>query len=128
MKPGEKINNCVIIHVDNESKKGIMCAEFPMYWNRSLNYADGANFKKAQKDLAKFNDNNFSDWRLPTQKELELIFKLKKKIKNVTSGFHMSSELDGAEKIFGTALVTGHKSSTSLKNPCYVHPVREFDI
>ena len=83
---------------------------------------------KAQKDIIKFNDNNFSDWRLPTQNELELMFKLKKKIKTFTSGFHMSCELDGDTKVFGTALDTGRQSSTTLTNECYIHPVREFDL
>jgi hypothetical protein len=128
MKPGEKINNCVIIDVNNESKKAVICSELPMYWNQSLKYADGANFKKAQKDLAKFKDNGLSGWRLPTQKELQLMFKLKKNIKTFSSGFHMSCELDGENKIFGTALDTGHQSSTSISNGCYVHPVLEVEL
>jgi len=128
MKPGEKFNNCVVIDVNKENGKGIICSEFPMYWNQSLKYAGGASYKKAQKDIIKFNDNNFSDWRLPTQNELELMFKLKKKIKTFTSGFHMSCELDGDTKVFGTALDTGRQSSTTLTNECYIHPVREFDL
>jgi hypothetical protein len=56
------------------------------------------------------------------------MFKLKKNIKTFTSGFHMSSELDGENKIFGTALDTGHQSSTSISNGCYVHPVLEIEI
>ena len=116
---GKLANGGIIVYTDEKGEHGLVC---------SNNDLGNANWNSAKQLCDNYNEGGFSDWRLPTTDELQLIYLLlhKRKIGGFASSIFWSSTEFNKSSAWLQDFDNGLQDNYSTDNGCNVRAVRAF--
>lgn len=80
----------------------------------------------AQRKCASYRVGGFTQWRLPTQDELSLLYLNRKHLGGYTSNIYWSSTEEGKDIAWGQNFTNGSKGKFDKQSDCYVRAVHAF--
>ena len=109
----------IIVYTDEKGEHGLVC---------SISDLGNANWNDAKEQCEVYNEGGFSDWRLPTKDELQLIYLLlhKRKIGGFASSIFWSSTEFNKSSAWLQDFDNGLQDNYSTDNGCNVRAVRAF--
>ena len=118
---GKLANGGIIVYTDEKGEHGLVCSISDLGigdWNSAKQLCDN------------YNEGGFSDWRLPTKDELQLIYLLlhKRKIGGFASSIFWSSTEFNKSSAWLQDFDNGLQDNYSTDNGCNVRAVRAFKI
>ena len=116
---GKLANGGIIVYTDEKGEHGLVCSISDLGigdWNSAKQLCDN------------YNEGGFSDWRLPTKNELQLIYLLlhKRKIGGFASSIFWSSTEFNKSSAWLQDFDNGLQDNYSTDNGCNVRAVRAF--
>jgi hypothetical protein len=116
---GKLANGGIIVYTDEKGEHGLVC---------SNNDLGNANWNSAKQLCDNYNEAGFSDWRLPTKDELQLIYLLlhRRKIGGFADNYYWSSTDDYSNYAWRQYGSSGDQTSLSKDGSCNVRAVRAF--
>ena len=116
---GKLANGGIIVYADTNGLHGLVCSISDLGigdWNSAKQLCDN------------YNEGGFSDWRLPTKAELQLIYFLlhRRKIGGFADGNYWSSTEANPSIAWGQYFYSGRQRSGSKSTKCSVRAVRAF--
>ncbi len=116
---GKLANGGIIVYSDEKGEHGLVC---------SNNDLGNANWNSAKQLCDNYNEAGFSDWRLPTKDELQLIYLLlhRRKIGGFADNYYWSSTDDYSNYAWRQYGSSGDQTSLSKDGSCNVRAVRAF--
>ena len=116
---GKLANGGIIVYTDEKGEHGLVCSISDLGigdWNSAKQLCDN------------YNEGGFSDWRLPTKDELQLIYLLlhKRKIGGFASSIFWSSTEFNKSSAWLQDFDNGLQDNYSTDNGCNVRAVRAF--
>ena len=116
---GKLANGGIIVYTDEKGEHGLVC---------SISDLGNANWNDAKEQCEVYNEGGFSDWRLPTKDELQLIYLLlhKRKIGGFASSIFWSSTEFNKSSAWLQDFDNGLQDNYSTDNGCNVRAVRAF--
>ena len=101
-RSGEPFEGGIIVYIDEKGEHGLIC---------SKNDIGEGNWEEAKKLCKKYEEGGFSDWRLPTKDELNMMYLKESEIGGFASNFYWSS----TEANYGNAWRQGFRSGVQDK-------------
>jgi len=116
---GKLANGGIIVYTDEKGEHGLVC---------SNNDLGNANWNSAKQLCDNYNEAGFSDWRLPTKDELQLIYLLlhRRKIGGFADNYYWSSTENNSGSAWVQLFDGGIQNYDAKGNECNVRAVRAF--
>ena len=117
LKIGQKFKGGIIFELDNSTNHGKVCSEKDLgeyNWTNSINVCEN------------LNENGYSDWYLPSQSELKLIYSQKIFIIGFSDKLYYWSSTNKSNKANWQSFYTGENCSNFKSQIGYVRAIRIF--
>ena len=115
---GDEDENGIVFWVDETGEHGLIAAKRDISgeadWNEAM-------------DLCKeYSNGGYSNWRLPTDKELDLLFQQKNTIGGFVRFSYWSATEYASHFAFFQHFLSGERDNDFKDNTCYVRAIRSF--
>jgi TIR domain/Protein of unknown function (DUF1566) len=114
---GQQYKGGIIIHINTTGDHGLIA---------SNNEAVNLSWSKAQKICEVYSIGEYSDWRMPSVAELNVMFKNKKYLGTYTKGIYWSATEEGKNQAWTQNFVNGVQAKSNKASEFAVRAVRNF--
>ncbi len=117
LKIGQKYQGGIIFYIDNSGEHGLVCATIDQ---GKYNWANAIS-------VCKYSDlNKYSDWYLPSNTELNLLFQQKAKINGFINDYYWSSSVKSNGNAYSQSFESGYQGDGDKNLTNSVRAIRKF--
>jgi hypothetical protein len=117
---GDEYQGGIIFFINETNTHGLIASKKDL--------SGEADWDEAIQFCKDYRQDNFADWRLPTDIELNLLFEQKELVGNFVRFSYWSSTEYAQHFAFFQNFYTGEQDNDFKDNTCYVRAVREYSL
>ncbi len=115
---GDEYGGGIIFFVDETNEHGLIAS--------AKDLSGEADWNEAMEFCAQYKVDEYSDWRLPTEEELNILYLQKEKVGAFVRFSYWSATEYAGHFAFFQNFYTGERDNDFKDNTCYVRAIRSF--